>query len=150
MARVLWAVLCKDTSIDGKSNSISLFNVVEQLNIAPIDVPVGERGMVPIPVCFVILWRRDAYDTPERREGRLRIVSPEGTELVSQAFQMDLGERPRLRNIIHLNGLPLLANQLGDYRFVIEVLDGDRWGVVHEFPLQVGRLAAGEGGDASS
>ena len=139
--KVLWAILCEGAITDRESNNVSLFNIIEELGV-PAQAPegLGDLGLPPgvFPGTFtlVILCTRANLDTPEMAHGRIRLVAPDNTELLSLDFEMDLFEFLSGRLIINMPGLPISSE--GQYLFKIAGKSQDSdWEEMFELPLTV-------------
>ena len=57
----IWSILCQNSTIDGDTNSLSIFNCFEQLNV-DIDkskMPQDKKVVLPIGFDLVSLWIDD-------------------------------------------------------------------------------------------
>jgi hypothetical protein len=135
MAEHLWSVLCSNSSIDQKTNNISLFNVIEQLTLE--GVPTDQRILVSGQFELVSLWRRSDTNTPEELSGRLLFRMPDGESLDALVFNIDLKSATRSRSVITMSNLPIKG--IGTHYFIIEVNDvgSDEWKIVANLPLEV-------------
>lgn len=139
--KVIWAVLCQNSVIDKATNTISLFNVVEEIQVAPqppqepLIPPAAGRG-ASIVFQLVTLWGRSNEDAPEQGRGRLRLVLPDGESTITGEYEVDLAKFLRLRHITQIATLPI-RNE-GIYKFVVESKEGDSdWSIKFEVPLRV-------------
>jgi hypothetical protein len=69
MIQHVWSVLCARAVIDSESNTISLFDVVEQIvAIGPgiAAIGPGAEGVAPVSLELVTLWSRDSLDEAAR------------------------------------------------------------------------------------
>lgn len=120
----LWGVLCSLSSIDQERNNISLFNVIDQLNLPISDKGVGERKVFPLPFELVTLWRRILNTNIDNSEIttdiEIKLLDPNERILQQTVapikFNRD-SRRSRLR--IKIIGLPITT--IGDYVFEISV-----------------------------
>ena len=136
MAQHLWTVLCTNSSIDQTTNNVSLFGVVEQLQIGG-GAPTDQRIIIPAQFQLVILWMRSNLDQPEMATARFSLQSPNGEVSPGGEVQVELSTAIRSRNVITINGLPV--NGPGVYKFITEIrgLDEQEWTRVHELPVQI-------------
>ncbi len=144
---VIWAILCQHSSIDKDTNNISLFSVIEELNIVAQPPNTREEGpddsrTLPLErMELVILWKRSDEDVPEQGDGRVRIITPDGQEFISSAGSVDLTRYLRLRSRIGLNGIPFRGTEIpfGDYHLLVQGRTGDgAWAEMFDRPLRVG------------
>lgn len=134
--RHVWSVLCTKSTIDRETNNISLFEVVERIEIhAPrgISRPFG----FPFHGDLVTLWAREDQLQPERGQMRASLMSPAGDTLADFNAEVDLESGNRSRNIAHLEGLKVAGS--GWHELVIRHRrsSGDAWHEVARIPLEV-------------
>ena len=137
--KVLWAILCQNAVIDRDTNTVSLFNVVEEVTV-PVAPPSGDISMLPgvVPATFelVILWSRSETDEPELGMGRIALISPDSTSSTPHELNIDLTQYLRWRSRIKFPGLPITGE--GTYTFQIEFKsESSDWVQVFELPLRV-------------
>jgi hypothetical protein len=111
MPRLAFFLVCGSSSIDTRTNVLSLFNVIEQLSPP---AQALQRGPVGANVEAVSLWERQEGEENAHFDHRVKIVSPRGNEVATQdtPFQMD-----KLRHRVYgqFRGLPIA--EAGEYRF---------------------------------
>lgn len=120
----LWGVLCSLSSVDQERNNISLFNVIDQLNLPVSDKGIEERKVFPLPFELVTLWRRILNTNIDNSEIttdiEIKLLDPNERILQQTVapvkFNRD-SRRSRLR--IKILGLPITT--IGDYVFEISV-----------------------------
>ena len=140
--KVVWAILCKNTIVNRETNNITLFEVVEELNVvaAPpqesLDPELGFSTVLDLHL--VSMWARTDPSTPESGQARFRAVSPDGRALVSGEAVVDLTEGTRLRADGHLLESPFPFTEDGIYLFKIEARTPESdWEELYELPLWV-------------
>jgi hypothetical protein len=139
--KVIWAVLCQNSVIDRDSNTISLFNVIEEIHVVPqppqeplMPAAVGKGASIVFQL--VTLWGRSNQDTPEQGRGRLRLVLPDGESSITGEHEVNLTEFLRLRHIARITTMPI-RNE-GIYKFVVEGKESNgKWSARFEVPLRV-------------
>lgn len=137
---VIWAILAERVVIDKDTNNLSLFNIIEEVQV-PVQEPKSLAeglGLGTIPTAFelVVLWVRSDLGIPERGFGRVRVLFPEGTDALTQEYEVDLSKFLRLRTRLRLPGLP--AGGEGVYLFKIDGKPaGGKWEEMFELPLRV-------------
>lgn len=132
-----WSILAQGFSIDRTTNSLSIFNAIEDILIPP-DVADPEPGQqIAIGPSFVLLqlWSRETPDVPEVAEGRVTVVSPNQSEMGAGTFTIDLEPSARTRTITALPFLPYVGP--GIYRLVIDIKMGESWQKFSEINLSV-------------
>ena len=130
----VWSVLCQSGAIDQKTNTISIFQVLETLTV--IEAP--EEGVtIPIPFEIFSLWIRSDEEVPSL--GRMRVLyrQPQGEEETILLFPVDLSKSMYHRTRLSAQGLRLPVP--GRYSFVIDLQleDSDTWQQVANLPLHV-------------
>ena len=136
MARLVWMVLCSKTTIDQRSNNISLLEVIEQLNVEK--GPPDQDITVPVSWELAILSTRTDPRSPEQQVGRVTIQMPSGRSVEVAQIEIKMtGDHRRIRNTIQSNALPLHGP--GIYEFVLEYKEptGPEWREVGRFPLEI-------------
>jgi hypothetical protein len=130
MPRLEYFLVCESISTDQETNRISLFNVLEDLQILSPGLP----NPPTLPVAsFVAVscWNRDPGDEDQDFQATLRIHSPnQDPKDCSMNFKMD---RPRNRLSLRFQGMPKL--EPGELRFEL-LLNGEHvaWHTVNVSP----------------
>lgn len=135
----VWTILCRSSSIDRNSNRLSLFDVVDELEIS---VSGASEGVIPAPVDLelVTLWRREHLTEPEELTYRIEIRGPGELRARSHTLEVDLTEFLRSRAVVKIPSIPvpLTSHGLETYWLVIQVEDGDgAWQQLSELPLDL-------------
>jgi hypothetical protein len=142
MPRHIWSVLCAKSSTDRETNNISLFEVIEQINVQ-IPPGVGDPGVIAISLELVTLWRRQDAETAERATARLVHLEADGSEANSAEFSVDLTRHRRMRTISKIGGLPV--RRPGTHVLKVELQRNDNgWDPVAWIPVEVNVTAADE------
>jgi len=128
----VWSVLCLKASIDRETNNISLFDVVEQIQV----LPQRESGGVVGPFELVSLWTR-SVGVPERGEVRVSIRGPSEHLYAQEMQEIDLREFRRMRARFRVAGIAIEGP--GTYHFSVEVrpANSESWTEVAKIPLEV-------------
>jgi hypothetical protein len=133
MIEHVWSVLCKSSSIDKRTNNISLFEVIETIRIDWFGMPTVSLA----PMEIVSLWTRDVVNTPAYGQARIYVTSPSGHDSLHQIQDIDLRSYRRVRvryivSALHVDGLGL-------YNFSVEHRDHEHgeWRHVARLPLDV-------------
>jgi hypothetical protein len=142
MVKHIWTVLCRSTSVDSKTNNISLFDVFENLKISislpkQKKTPLLKKANIPVDYQIVSLWTHDL-----KRQDKLKIKivfkDPEGKELDIVTKDLILpADKKRMRDIIKVQGI--VVGESGTYIFKIMVKEkGDKkFQSVAELPLEI-------------
>lgn len=132
----LWTVVCSSTSVDRVTNNVSLFNVLESIQIttpSQLDFPAN----VPFQATVVTTWTRDDPDVPATGEMRTRILGPDNQELISTpAIDIDLRTSLRARTIGGISGIRVAGP--GTHCFEVSWREGetDPWAVAIKLPIE--------------
>ena len=143
LIQCVWGLLCSLSSIDQERNNISLFNVVDQINL-PKQFFSASSGPKPLPFAheLVTLWRRTIDTTVDDREllveVEIALVDPRGVAIqqVLSPLKFAPGSR-RARFRIKTDGIQITSP--GDYIYRIRIIpsDGTEPTVVWTIPLEV-------------
>jgi len=139
MARHVASLLCKRASIDSRTHALSLFELVEGLEIEVNDSKVvdGERDIAPVEMQLVIMVARTDPNVPEHIKARSSLVLPTKKRLVGRPFEVDLRTNFGSQSILDINGLPIEGS--GQYEFVTEFAEANSkgWRRVASFPFML-------------
>lgn len=140
MIEHIWSVVCGRSSTDRDSGNISLFDVVEQVNVlGPLPDP-ATRPAIPVQYEVVSLWARQQLDQPEEGLARVRLVGPNGVELFGQGFVVNLTQHVRMRTQLRSAALPVVGT--GIYTFHTDIQRADQqWETVSHIPIQLVTMA---------
>ncbi|MBN2549898.1 MAG: hypothetical protein JXB15_12115 [Anaerolineales bacterium] len=115
MIQHVWSVLCQGSSIDSDSNRISLFNILESIQV------IADQGKIinlPIPFEIISLWVQDASHSPAQGETRVSYIQPSGDTKSISTTKLDLSEAAFFRHRVIGRGLQLSGP--GRYTFLVE------------------------------
>jgi hypothetical protein len=131
----VWTVLCSHAVIDQDSNSVSLLDVVEQLEIG--EEPTPEGGVL-FSLDLMTLWARTDLDVPAWGHGRVTFLSPSG-ELVRGpfSFDIDLSQHRRNRTKGRFQALPITGSGRHVFRVELQNENETEWHQVANIPLEV-------------
>ena len=135
----IWSVICERSVIDKDTNSISLFNSLEELSINYSGEEKLEKTKiknVPIPFEIVSLWFDENIEKDRKFEIILEILDP-NNKLVNKSVQECIMEkgRKRLRTIAKLNGLSVTTSGL--YNIIIKYKSGKTIKIASENPIDI-------------
>lgn len=127
----VWSVLCRKVSIDRETNNVSLFDVLEQIQVYEWAGPAGIAG----PFELASLWYRP--DVPSRGEARVTLRSPSGRLLHEATQEIDLREFRRVRVRYLIPGMHIEGS--GTYSFIVEgrQQNAEDWFAAASIPLEV-------------
>lgn len=136
-----WSILCTTSSVDTKNNNVSLFNVVEQVQVtkdplAKKSGPKQDRIFVPMRLEFVTLWEKIRSDESATGTVEVHLEDPLGELLQQFRYELSMPKN-RVRNFTTLEGF--FVTKEGRYVFKIKAKGSqeDDLQDVGEIPLQV-------------
>lgn len=151
MIQHIWSVLTESSSIDTTTNNLSLFSVLEQIQIEVVKVresvalppSEAERIPFPVPATLVTMWRRSPAGVPERGRCRLQITSDDGKVLgTGRPADVNLTTHDRLRMRTSIQSIPLAVPEPGSRQdqtiwFTMQLEKGENWETQASIPLEV-------------
>jgi hypothetical protein len=144
MPKVLLFVPCEKVIVD-RDNTLSLISVLETITI---NIPRSEQANLPkgaaVPLRWyaLSLWRREPEDEGRRYEQRTRFVR-DGDDLLPVNVQPIpfLVAYKTFRNVVTLNGFPIVPEGECLIRLAIREAGQGIWREVAEYPIYVSRPA---------
>lgn len=140
----IWSILCEKSVVDSQRNTISLIDVLEQvnLNMPPEGISgVGEKGVnVLMPFELVSFWVKDEGNEAKDEEAliTIEIYDPNSKRLnsVEQTIKIP-AEYQRIRSRSHFNGLSVFES--GVYQIRVKIRGGQesKPRTVAELPLDI-------------
>jgi hypothetical protein len=138
MIRHLWTIFCSLSITDGGTQSVSLINVLERLQITVSEVGKGDaRMVVPMPCEVVTLWERAAPHVATEGVARVEIVDSRGETLGSGEVRVDLTESLRCRSRTAFNAFPVSDSGRYVIRTALIESTGGAPAVINEYPFDV-------------
>ncbi len=138
----IWSILCTNSSVDQKTNNISLFNVLEQIGIDKKAFEMAKNSqknlMASINFQLITLWKKEDENTKFKTEQRVEVIDAGGKILASILSILDIPEKQtRIRVINSFNGLPITST--GEYLFKIALKyeKNDKFVEITSVPLMV-------------
>lgn len=154
MIRHAWTAISRGASVDRESNNVSLFDVLEQIQVEMVPPPgLGADELVGIPCEFRIVstWYREGA-APEKGRARFKILGFNKT-LAEAIANIDVGEKARARIIAPVGVIPVLPKPGTHHLFVIAEFEDAKgqWEEVARVPLElsISLKAAGVAAPAS-
>ena len=136
----IWTVLCTASSVDSQSNNITLFNVLEQLNISrkndapPLDVKNGEP--LPFQMELISLWRKLGINEKVAGVVKNVLINPLGQEVGSQIMPLEIkSPNRRMRTRVQINGVQITGP--GYYTWQVRLVDGKSEHIVANVPFEI-------------
>lgn len=138
----VWSVLCTNSSVDSSTNNISLFNVIEQIQLEGLDQAKleelkNEVKSVGFNLELVTYWK-------SFKKGELEIdqyvefIDPEGKVLnkLDVPFKTKKDEKG-LRNILKIQGINFTLTGEYKYRIYAKERNETKYELVNEIPLDI-------------
>jgi len=136
MPKCYFLTLCGGSSLDQHSNNVTLFNVVEQVNLQPnADPPPGAYLPLEVHAYFLL----GPGEISQQFELRFALVAPTGLELLTDASQHK-SSTPRYRT--RSLGVPAPAIP-GNYQLCVDIRQPGTDGFHRDalqWPLVVARM----------
>ncbi len=137
MPELIYAIVAKDYVLDAQKNTISIFNVIEQIGASVSSIRLPE-------IVLLTLWQRSADEIGITLVQRIRLLKPDGEEIVSKDVSFR-GEQPRHRLNARLDMLPFDTSGVHVFEISVRAEDVEEWGEpVARYPIDVTLAAVGE------
>lgn len=85
----VWSVLCSKISVDRETNSISLFEILENVEFTT-PTALTFPAKVPFEATLVNSWARQDPNGPVEGEMRVRLLAPSGDQLGTHCVSINL------------------------------------------------------------
>jgi len=116
---------------------LSLFDVMEQVQVMATRRPPEGTALLPIPMELVSLWERADWDVPARGTARLVVVFPDGQMHDPVEMDIDLSTAPRHRSRIKFPGIPFRAPGVTRFAVSVRFAGQEDWIRVANLPLHI-------------
>lgn len=135
MAKLLWIIACQRAIVDRENGTITLVDVVENVNIpAPPPEIAAKKPLVPFRFAVVTQWERSDFDKSETLEGRVRLLTPSGKRYGESIFSLMIQQR-RAQIITAAHGFRYTGP--GAYSVRVELNISGKWRKVGSTSFQV-------------
>lgn len=142
MVKHIWSVLCRSTSVDLKTNNISLFDVFESLKVS-LSIPKQKKAPplkkinLPVDYQIVSLW---THDQKKQNKIKTKIIfeNPRGekTNLVDKDLILP-ADKKRMRDIIKIQGIVLEESGTYIFEIMVKMNKNKRFKSVARLPLEI-------------
>ena len=135
----IWSVIFNRAVVDEKTNSISLFDCVEEITVnfsKPEDISVPQKN-IPINFTIISLWSDNEVSQDRKFEYLLEIIDPQGKKIneFSNFPVIEKGKK-RLRTIVQMNGMQITSE--GEYTLVVKYKkDSEKFIIASKIPLDI-------------
>ncbi|MBI2054214.1 MAG: hypothetical protein HYT36_02685 [Candidatus Staskawiczbacteria bacterium] len=136
----IWSILCQNSSVDSKTNLLSIFNCVEELKIEIKKDQVSKTDLLVIPISFQLIsfWTIEDANQKNSLYIKLEIIDPNEKLLNDFNKSFDIAEGTlRFRNIINIQNIKIAKE--GRYMVKVFSKENDKKGfkAVAELPLDI-------------
>lgn len=123
----IWSILCKSSSTDSQSNSLSLFNTIEQINVTPaleerkkIEEGVEKVISVSFPFELITLWKKTVENEKADAEVEIELFDPKGKSVTKVPYTLSIPQdKKRMRFRAGFMGLNIPMG--GEYSFKVRI-----------------------------
>ncbi len=115
----IWSIMCLKSSVDKETNSLSLFNCAEQIDITfPSNNKKETKRNIPFQFEVVSLWRDKENEKKKSFDLQIELLGPNNKKLNQFTTDVIFPERKKqLRTIIKMNGL--IITLAGEYKLKV-------------------------------
>jgi hypothetical protein len=119
----VWSVICQNSSVDEKSNTVSLFGCIENIGVDIVkdkNKNITDKINIPIQFDVVSYWTIEDSTKKNNLFFKVELFKPNGESLFykEETIFTEIGWS-RIRNIAKFSGLELEINDSGRYNFKI-------------------------------
>lgn len=135
----IWSVIFNKAVVDENTNSISLFDCVEEITVnfsKPEDISMSQKN-IQINFAIISLWSDNEISKDRKFEYLLEIIDPQGKK-INEFLNSPVIEKgkKRLRTIVQMNGMGITSE--GEYTLVIKYKeDSEKFVVASKIPLDI-------------
>lgn len=141
MIKHVWSVLCRESLLNEESNSISLINILEQLQVVvepKVNFKKGSPIKLPINYEIVSLWVKDGRLKKAEAQIEHVLVNSSGKIIARDDKKIEIPpDLKRLRTRLRIDGISITGG--GDYWFRVRIKEkgAKSFKLVAELPLEV-------------
>ncbi len=136
MMRHVFTVPCSQVSVDQESNSLSMFETIDSLQVGLKSEP-EYPFVVPLSGVLVNLWTREDPAVPVRGRQRLRLVGPSGEELGAFEVDIDLESSLRSRHLTRFDSIRFGGPGRHEWEVHFRTADDDDWTLATRIPFDL-------------
>ncbi len=119
-----WAIVSLSSSIDRDNNTVSLFDILEELTLQ-VSGAVPDNSVIPVNHHMVSMWVREETGTPLSLKFKVLLRDPSGKILHENKAEVALqAEHKRARFRAQFNGFPVTSE--GTYHYEIISLEPEK------------------------
>lgn len=133
MIEHVWSVFCQNSVIDGSTNTISLFNAIEQIRLNK--TLEGKSKAIDMPNVIFSLFSRSNDCSPCAGKVKYELVNPDNKIMKGVEYPVDLSDVQYQRIRVRSERFPIASP--GVYRFIVSLLqEGSKsWRKVASIPI---------------
>lgn len=135
----IWTILCERSSVDSKSNLLSIFNCIEELSVV-IDKTKAPKGDTVLPVEFQLIsfWTVENPKNKNILEFQVEIIDPKGDSLNKFSNKFDIKDGIlRQRSITNIQGFKITEAGRYTIRVIQKQEEKKEFKIVSELPLDI-------------
>jgi hypothetical protein len=127
MPRHEWTIVASSFAVDGTTNALSIFNILEGITLPPGSPapPSDAPNVLPLPFSVITFWSRGEGEGPGTYAARLTITAPNGSEVAQAPIVVNLESADRTRAIV--SAPVFMYSGPGAYTFAVALREGDAW-----------------------
>lgn len=135
----IWSVIFNRAVVDENTNSMSLFDCVEEITVnfsKPEEISAPQKN-IPINFTIISLWSDNDVSKDRKFEYLLEIIDPQGKKINEFTnFPIIEKGKKRLRTIVQMNGMGVTSE--GEYTLVVKYKkDSDKFVIASKIPLDI-------------
>ena len=106
-----WSIMCTGISVDKETNNLTLFNIIEQIqlpkqNLLQSGEGAQKKSTIPLAFYLISMWRRSEINTPLKGAVEIQLTDPQGKTTQTGSYKIEFaGTIERLRSWIQWVGL---------------------------------------------
>ena len=137
MLKHIWSILCRRSVVDQSTNTMSLYDAIEQITLQGTEMPRDKIALVPFDCEVVTLWMRPNLKQPTKGDTRMQIFNETNEILATLDFRVDLTKLHRIRVQARMRAFPLKG--VGLYTIQVQVRNVKKrsWNTVASLPIEV-------------
>jgi len=134
----IWSILCHKASVDSATNSLSIFDCLEQVDVTLDKDQINKNEKVGIPMDFELVqfWKDEDINIDRKFEVKVELRDSDNNIL--QEFPAELALKKgikRFRNRMCIKGFPITTE--GEYNFVAYLKEKGRYKEVGNTPIDI-------------
>lgn len=122
----IWSVIFNRAVVDSNSNSISLFDGVDEITVNFSSLEEMQKSTKNIPIHFTVvsLWKDDDISRARRFDCVIELLDPNNKKIAefTNSPIFDQGKK-KLRTITEMNGMTVTEE--GEYNLVVKYKEND-------------------------